>query len=270
MENPLVSIIVITYNSSKYVLETLESAYNQTYQNIELIVSDDASKDNTVAICRDWIESHKARFVRTELVTVEKNSGISANCNRGVNISKGIWIKSIAGDDLLLPNCIRDNINYVNINLGVSILFSKVILLGGSIKEKERFHKLFDYSFFNLEIDNQLKRLIISGNCISAATAFVNNVLYLKYGYYDESIPLMEDYPFWIKLLKKKVKFNFFSKETVLYRLHNSGISQGIKKNRRYKDCELRIACKYIFPNYFRLYPLKSIYFLISYFKSHL
>ena len=49
--NPLVSINVITYNSSKFVLETLESAKAQTYQNIELIVSDDCSTDNTVEIC---------------------------------------------------------------------------------------------------------------------------------------------------------------------------------------------------------------------------
>ncbi len=54
--NPLVSIIVITYNSSKYVLETLESAKAQTYQNIELIVSDDGSTDNTIEICKIWIE----------------------------------------------------------------------------------------------------------------------------------------------------------------------------------------------------------------------
>ncbi len=54
-ENPLVSIIVCTYNSSKYVLETLESAKEQTYQNVELIVSDDCSTDNTVELCRKWI-----------------------------------------------------------------------------------------------------------------------------------------------------------------------------------------------------------------------
>ena len=60
--NPLVSIIVITYNSSKYVLETLESAKAQTYQNIELIVTDDCSNDNTVEICRKWIEENKERF----------------------------------------------------------------------------------------------------------------------------------------------------------------------------------------------------------------
>lgn len=57
MENkPLVSIVVITYNSSEYVLETLESAKAQTYTNIELIVSDDCSTDETVSICKNGLK----------------------------------------------------------------------------------------------------------------------------------------------------------------------------------------------------------------------
>ena len=59
IKKPLVSIIVITYNSAKYVLETLESAKNQTYQNIELIISDDCSIDNTVDICTRWLNENK-------------------------------------------------------------------------------------------------------------------------------------------------------------------------------------------------------------------
>lgn len=95
---PLVSIIVITYNSSKYVLETLESARAQTYQNLELIVSDDASQYDTVEICQAWLEENGDRFVRAELVTVEENTGIPANCNRGVRKAKGEWVKLIAGN----------------------------------------------------------------------------------------------------------------------------------------------------------------------------
>ena len=70
----MVSIIVITYNSAKYVLETLESARAQTYQNIELIISDDGSQDNTVEMCKDWLSENNKCFVSTELLTVEKNT----------------------------------------------------------------------------------------------------------------------------------------------------------------------------------------------------
>ncbi len=73
---PLISVPVVTYNSSKTVLETLDSIYNQTYENLELIVSDDCSTDNTVDICQEWINAHKERFVRTELLVDEKNTGV--------------------------------------------------------------------------------------------------------------------------------------------------------------------------------------------------
>src|SRR5690606_12047202 len=110
ISHPLVSVVVITYNSAKYVLATLESIKAQTYQNIELIVSDDCSNDDTVEICRSWMVENCERFIRTELITTEKNKGIPANCNRGVTASQGLWIKIIAGDDLLLPNCISHNV----------------------------------------------------------------------------------------------------------------------------------------------------------------
>lgn len=69
---PLVSIVVTTYNSSKYVLETLESVKAQTYKNIELIISDDYSLDNTVEICKKWITENSDRFVNTKIIIVKK------------------------------------------------------------------------------------------------------------------------------------------------------------------------------------------------------
>ncbi|MBH2024900.1 MAG: glycosyltransferase, partial [Flavobacteriales bacterium] len=82
--NPLVSVVVITYNSSKYVMETLESVKAQTYENIELIISDDGSTDHTIEMCRVWLAQNNNRFPKTKLLTVEENTGIPANCNRGV------------------------------------------------------------------------------------------------------------------------------------------------------------------------------------------
>lgn len=124
MRQPLVSINITTYNSSKFIIETLESAKMQTYQNIELIVSDDSSVDNTVELCKKWIEKNKERFVRCKVITVEKNTGIAANCNRAMNASNGEWIKELAGDDIFLPNCVEDNINYVMAHPEINILLA--------------------------------------------------------------------------------------------------------------------------------------------------
>ena len=111
----LVSIVVITYNSVRFVLETLESIKKQTYNNIELIISDDASTDRTVEVCKTWIDDNYRRFKRTKLITVHRNTGIPANFNRGVMAAKGAWIKTIAGDDVLYQNCILDNLCHISI-----------------------------------------------------------------------------------------------------------------------------------------------------------
>ncbi len=90
MENKtLVSICVISYNSSEFVLETLESAKRQSYEYIELIISDDGSEDHTVELCDQWLKNNGACFHSTELITVPKNTGIPANCNRAVKSAKG-------------------------------------------------------------------------------------------------------------------------------------------------------------------------------------
>jgi len=110
--DPLVSVIVVAYNSSDFIIDTLQSAYDQTYRNIELIVTDDCSRDNTVDLVKNWAESHKDRFVRFELVPGIGNKGIPANCNKGLKAARGEWIKFIAGDDILMKDCISDHVNF--------------------------------------------------------------------------------------------------------------------------------------------------------------
>ena len=67
-KEPLVSILVVTYNSSEYIIETLNSCYSQEYKNIELIISDDKSSDNTVEICEEWLTLNASRFYNTCLL----------------------------------------------------------------------------------------------------------------------------------------------------------------------------------------------------------
>lgn len=221
-DQPLVSVTVIVYNSSKTVLETLESIYNQTYPNLELIVSDDCSTDNTVQVCRDWIEAHKERFVRTELLTVEKNTGISANMNRAEAACRGEWVKGIAGDDLLLPNCVSDYMDYVKDNPDTVCAFGRLRFFGSTAEDHSYYEQqVFDYSFFSLSPQEQLHKLVFEGNCVPTATFFFNIKKIREMGVngFDERVPLLEDWPKWINLLRKGVRFDFIDYEVVAYRV---------------------------------------------------
>lgn len=240
---PLVSIPVITYNSSKTVVETLDSIYAQTYPNIELIVSDDCSSDKTMEIVRDWVAKHKERFVRTKLITAEKNTGISANLNRAEAACHGEWIKSIAGDDLLLEDCIESCINYVNRHNDVVVLFGRQEAFGSDKDSCQVIDATFDYQMFRKPVEEQLHKLLFEGNCIPATTLFYHRECISAIGVKnDERITFLEDWPKWINLLRAGVRFYFIDKTLVKYRI--GGISTSNKYALQYYKAH-RLMCFY-------------------------
>lgn len=225
---PLVSVAVATYNSASYVIETLESIYNQTYSNIELIISDDCSKDETVNLVNEWVASDKvqSRFNNIEIITVTKNTGVSSNCNRCLAATNSEWLKFIAGDDILLPNCIEDNISYVKANPEVKIVFSQVALYQDFFK-KENYVKTvpmnFPYNFMheNLSARNQYELLLISDRINYTPSSFVKKQVQIDLGGFDENNTHVEDYPMWLKLTRSGIRFYYFHKVTVGYRIHS-------------------------------------------------
>lgn len=225
-QNPLVSVRVITYNSGKTVIETLESIKTQTYQNIELIISDDCSSDNTIEICKKWLEQNSKRFTRTKMLTVNKNTGVSANILRAEKACRGEWIKGIAGDDILKTDCIHTYIDYIRKHPSAIYIFSRCETFGGKEDNRKRVDAQFRYDFFSLSLQQQYERLVFEGNCIPAATNFYNRKMVEKLGVrYDARIPLLDDWPRWINLIKSGVHFDFIDKELVRYRVSDNALS---------------------------------------------
>jgi glycosyltransferase involved in cell wall biosynthesis len=255
MEQPLVSIIVITYNSAKFVIETLQSAKDQTYRNIELIISDDGSKDKTIEICNEWILKNQDRFFRIEFLTVPFNTGIPANCNRGVKAAKGEWVKIIAGDDILHQKCIESNINYIlKNNLNRIIVVSNMI----RFNDGEDYHKdgviiVPDNLFLlkkcvNSEIQHRYVTKYYLGN---TPTLFIPKEILDKVPF-DESLPFQEDRPFAINATKKGYCFRYLDAATVYYRISESSVfaskSSKVLFNDFYKK-RRQFVLKYIYPN---------------------
>ncbi len=224
-QHPLVSVAVITYNSAQYIIDTLDSIKNQTYDSIELVISDDCSSDNTIKICQEWIDHNKSRFKNIHIVQSLINTGQSGNYNRAFNACNGEWVKEIDGDDILLPNCITDFIIYTQENTSAKYIFGKMLFLGDEGERYKQIQNIFDYSFFLMTQTEQLHYLIFKNNCIPSPTTFYNRKYIMELGFkHDERIPLMEDYPKWIRLLQLGVRFHFLEKDVVKYRV-NSGIS---------------------------------------------
>lgn len=101
---PLVSILMTAYNRERYISEAIESVLASTYQNWELIIVDDCSKDDTVSIAR----SYEARDNRIKVYINERNLGDYPNRNKAAGYAKGKYLMSCDSDDSLLPNGVDD------------------------------------------------------------------------------------------------------------------------------------------------------------------
>ena len=216
---PLVSVNVCSYNASETIKETLDSIYLQSYHNIELIISDDCSKDKTYEIANSLAKNDH----RIKVLTAEKNQGIVRNCNRVRRESQGEWIKGIAADDKLFPNCIEDYVDYCMQNPDAEFVTSIQKVYNNTFDEENCINPnciCKDLSIFDKNANEQLKKVAYRV-LLFAPTIFLKKSLYDEVGGYDERY-FHEDHPFYVKVLEAGHKIYFMNKVTVGYRVHNS------------------------------------------------
>jgi len=259
---PLVSIPVITYNSSKYITDALDSIYNQTYGNIELIISDDCSSDDTVFICQDWLSKHGSRFSRTLLLTSEVNTGISSNLNRAENECTGELVKFLAGDDMLVPEAITEYVNFASTHPDDNFFFSNIIVIGSTDENNTKLESVF------LERNRQLMELasnekqfvqILKRETPPAVTYCYRREVYLKLGIKnDEDIRLLEDFPKWINILRKGEHLAFIEKPLVIYRVGGLSTSKAWYSKEMFVD-KRKIDLKYVFVEKYKTNPEEAI-----------
>ena len=222
--NPLVSVAVIAYKSSDTIIDTLDSIAAQTYPNIELIVSDDGSPDNTVQVAQNWINHHTDRFVSSKVITVEKNTGVTGNYIRAEQNCNGEWIKNIDGDDKLVPTAIADYVDFAQRHPEIDIIYSRIKVFGLSDEDGEEYVKRYDYSFF--EKTQEEKYEMLKDICIiPPMTAFFNRDKVQKLGVkYDARIPMLEDRPWILNAIRLGANFGFLDKDVYLYRVRRDSL----------------------------------------------
>lgn len=215
----LVTVVVVTYNSSRYVLHTLESAYRQTYGEIELIVSDDCSQDNTFEICQEWVDAHKDRFVSAKVCQTKKNGGICHNYNHALSLSSGEYIKYIAGDDILEDNCIERFV--ANIRSDVYLYTSYLWHLQDETGERECYStRLPDATAYK-----QARFMLRYLYGINGPSIFVNREKLIEIGGFDEEFPLVEDWPIAMKFLIHNMRIENIQEPLVNWRIYGGSIS---------------------------------------------
>ncbi len=231
----LVSVVVLTYNAAKTVTETLDSIAGQTYPNIEIVIADDASKDNTIEVVKKWC-SEKGKDLSGFVVSqMPQNSGVPANLNAGIRKANGKYIKIIAADDILLENCISTNVSVCEKNDYKNLVtwFKKFI----DTPEGRTYEYVEpDLEFFASSAQKQYEKLL-EANIVYGCTFFAQKKFLQEMGLYNEKYRLIEDYPMWIKMTKNGKRINYHNEITVLYRSGEPSLSNFVGRqivNARY------------------------------------
>jgi glycosyltransferase involved in cell wall biosynthesis len=231
---PLVSIIIMTYNSSKYVLETLESTRSQTYHNLELIVTDDCSGDNTIELVESWIKNNRERFTNAEVIKTPVNTGIPANCNRGVKASSGEWIKIIAGDDILLDNCVASFINALTGKPWMRFITSDMFYInseGDIVENNDSRYEAIRRYFLSLTAEEQLKIYARFPLFLNSPSFFIHRPALQSINYFDEEFRIYDDLPMIFKILEKGIRIDYIDIKTVKYRVYVDSLSRTINNS---------------------------------------
>lgn len=220
-KQPLVSIVIPCYNHANFVQDCIQSVIDQTYQNIELIIIDDGSKDKSVEKIQKFIGECEKRFVRFEFRN-RPNKGLSATLNEALEWCQGEYYSVIASDDMMLNNKIEIQLNFFKNSSDSSIVgvFGGYNLIDDNssviktvlLKERKYlFNEIFMHNFD-----------------LPAPTALLKLENIRSVGGYKEDLKI-EDWYLWLKLTENNCSLIYLDKILVNYRYHENNFSKNFK-----------------------------------------
>lgn len=192
MSSPLVSVICLCYNHSRYVVEAMQSVIDQTYPAVELIVIDDASTDRSVEVIKGFVKGKE----QIKFISLEQNVGNCAAFNKGLELSSGAYIIDLAADDVLFPTRIEEGVkalDSVQDDFGVQFSDAQLIDEGGDFIG---FHSE-SYPHHTIPQGDIYREVIARYFILSPTMLVKRKVLELLNGY-DEQLAY-EDFDFWIR-----------------------------------------------------------------------
>lgn len=224
MKDELVSIIVLTYRNFDNIEKNLKSIFCQKYPNIEIIVSDDGSDNFDIEKIEKILEKKSDNIKKIQVIHHEKNIGTVKNFNEAIKKANGEYIFPLSQDDCFYS---ENTVEEIVSNFDDSLVVTSIREAYSGEQSVGEFPIEADRGRFNNP--NFYDFLIFNGNIISGASTYYKKEVFEKYGYFDEELRLLEDMPFYLKLLSQKEKIKFISVKTIKYSL--GGVSTSKKPN---------------------------------------
>jgi glycosyltransferase involved in cell wall biosynthesis len=219
--DPLVSTIVLSYNQSRFVRETLESVKSQIYKATQLIIVDDCSSDDSVETIERWLHENRVDCI---FIRHDENQGICKSLNDSLAAATGKYVSMVASDDVWLPDKIVQQVEMMESQPDhVGVVYSDAFQMD------EQGHPLPDmfiaaHRKLSEMPQGQILGVLLEGNFIPGMTTLVRRSCYDVVGLYDENLP-WEDWDMWMRIARR-YSFLYSPTPFATYRRHEKSLSR--------------------------------------------
>jgi glycosyltransferase involved in cell wall biosynthesis len=196
---PRVSVIMPSYNHEKFVGESIRGVLNQSYRDLELIVTDDGSSDGTVDVIKQFTDP------RIRLFLFEENQGASIATNNCIENARGEYIAVLTSDDVFLPGKVEKQVKFLDEHPDIGGVFGYAQIIdeeGNDFTDPDHFY----YNIFkqpNRSRYEWLNHFFYKGNCLCHPSLLIRRECYDTVGLYDPRYAQLPDLDFWIRLCLK-------------------------------------------------------------------
>lgn len=220
---PLVSVIVVCYNQAPFVVECLESVRQQTYKNIELIIVDDCSDDDSVAVIESWVA---AQHTQPLFIAHTQNQGICKTLNQALSYASGKYISIIAADDVYLPDKTESQVTlFETLPNKVGVIYSDALQIDASGNPLPQ-NFIETHRAFEVMPEGNILGVLLQGNFLPAMSTMVRRECYDAVGVYDEQLTY-EDFDMWLRI-SRHYEFCFSPLILAKYRILPTSMSRTI------------------------------------------
>ncbi len=223
-QSPLVSVVVPTYNAASTIRETMDSVLNQTYTDLELIVVDDGSTDDTARVVQEFRDE---RIV----YVYQRNQERSVARNNGISRAKGKYVAFVDADDLWLPSKLEQQLAVLEAHPDLGLVYCDVFHFDDFTGKD-----LFLFSHIRRLYRGKIELHLLLKNCfIQSPTAVVPKNLFDRVGLFDPSLVPVEDWDMWLRIAAD-YPIDYIDQPLARYRLHKDVTSWSNPTPRLYES----------------------------------
>jgi teichuronic acid biosynthesis glycosyltransferase TuaG len=232
--SPTFSVIVPVYNLAKLIAETLDSVFNQTFADYEVILVNDGSSDS--AELEEILQSYQDKIVYIK----QENAGAATARNTAILNARGKYLAFLDGDDVWFPKYLEKQLKFIEQN-GFDLVYCDAEFFGEKLYKAKTYFRQTQ-SFGEVSTKNLL---VGNTNLITSGTIVLREKL-LKYGLFDNNFHRNEDYDMWFRLIKNGVKANYQTEVLLKYRIRLGSLSgNGVQRAERLLHAYKLIGKKY-------------------------